>query len=103
MYIEDSDVTVPKVPLTSCYNATIADALVGLLRHLYTFPKWTALITHLLLRSGVGHNYAASLAFIGGVTNKPRIGGDIVTLDGRYGNFKCFASIPSLKTIFLNQ
>jgi hypothetical protein len=83
-------VTVPKVPLTSCYNATIADALVGLLRHLYTFPKWTPLITHLLLRSSTGNHYAASLAFIGGVTNKPRIGGDIVTLDGRYGKFWLF-------------
>lgn len=84
--VADSDVTVPKVPLTSCYNATVADALVGLLRHLYTFPKWTPLITHLLLRAGFGNYYAASLAFIGGVTNKPRIGGDIVIPDGRHGN-----------------
>lgn len=85
----DSDVTVPKVPLTSCYNATVADALVGLLRHLYTFPKWTPLITHLLLRAGFGNYYAASLAFIGGVTNKPRIGGDIVIPDGRHGVVMC--------------
>ena len=82
--IADSEVPVPKVPLTCCYNSTVADALVGLLRRLYTFPKWTALITRQLL-CGTGNSYAASLAFVGGITNKPRIGGDIVTQDGRHG------------------
>lgn len=88
--ILDSDVPVPKVPLTCCYNSTIADAVVGLLRHLYTFPKWTTLITRQLL-CGIGNSYAASLAFVGGITNKPRIGGDIITQDGRHGIYINFS------------
>lgn len=65
----------------------MADAVVGLLRHLYTFAKWSPLITRQLF-SDVGNNYAASLAFVGGITNKPRIGGDILTQDGNQGKVK---------------
>lgn len=83
--ISDVDGPVPKVPLTCCYNSTVADALVGLLRHMLSFSSWTQLITNQLLCNS-GNNYAASLAFIGGITNKPRLGGDIVTQDGRHGN-----------------
>lgn len=44
------------------------------------------MITRQLL-CGMGNGaYVASLAFIGGVTNKPRIGGEIVTQDGHHGS-----------------
>lgn len=76
----------PKVPLTACYNSTIADALVDLLRLLHVLPAWTSLINKRIF-SGIEANYVAALAFLGGATSKPRLGGDVVH-DSRQG--KCF-------------
>lgn len=79
----------PKIPLTACWNSTIAEALVRLLRQLHSLPAWTEVINIQLVCDNES-NYAAALAFLGGVTDKPRIGGNAVTHDGNHGSF----SIP---------
>ena len=77
------------MPLTSTYNQTVAEALVALIRHLHTSPKWTHMVNRFLL-SGFSCSQVASLAFLGGVTNKPSIGGQVLLQDATQGESVIF-------------
>lgn len=90
----------PKVPLTSCYNSTIAESLVHLLRHLHSFPSWAGMMNNELFCNSDGNNYVAALALLGGVTNKPRIGGDVIMQDGSQGLFSNMNRFRSQDTLF---
>ena len=81
---EEDELMIPLIPLTACRNSTIADSVICLLRYLHSYPAWTSLINNQIVSDD---GYVAALAFLGGqTTKKPRIGGDVITQDGDFGN-----------------
>ena len=64
---------------------------MALLRQLHASSRWTRLVNEHLLAS-VGNGCVASLAVLGGVTGKPRIGADVLTPDAVPGS--SLAALP---------
>ncbi|XP_048506982.1 E3 ubiquitin-protein ligase HERC2 isoform X2 [Athalia rosae] len=100
-----------RVSLTATHNSTIAEELISLIRSLHSLPGWNAALNtlltaklalasdllndgplfHIQMNENDGENslaiqqtVIASLSVIGGLDNKPRIGG-LVDIEGQIG------------------